>query len=566
MLGEAAKSNDVRLLLKRWCKHNILFWINAFVWTLDTRKTKSGTMAPFITFQCQDEAIKKTQKAIFPKGNSVQHTVINEKSRDMGLTWIDALILLHATLFSDDVCEFFCMSYKEEVVDGEYASVMGKMRFAIRYMPSWLLPQLSMPQLLIKNIDTGSSIKGSSTTSDAGVSGRYTAMFFDEFSLVSDAATIWSKTAACADCRIVNGTHRGNGVEFARIAAQGVITDKPVLNRSIIEKIQLPWWKHPWKAKGLYYDENGKRRSPWYDDECVRLGNNRQEIARELDMDPTISGSNVFDPMEINRLVKNYSVDPYVVGSWAEKFVTNPKGTFRLWLNLIGDTPPKGRYGIGVDPSTGAQGKYSTPSCLCVVNLSTGEKVAEMADPAIIPSQLGHRVAEIARWFHNALVVWEGNGGVGASFRKGLMEEAQYTHIYFRQTGADRLSTEVTDKPGWYSDPVSKMALILEYREALSRGRFLNRSEAALKECLNFEYNGNTVAHPLELVKDDPSGAKANHGDQVVADALAWLLCKGEGLTITVGGQPEERDPPVMSPAWIDRLLEEEDDLDGWGP
>jgi len=45
----------------------------------------------------------------------------------------------------------------------------------------------------------------------------------------------------------------------------------------------------------------------------------------------------------------------------------------------------------------------------------------------------------------------------------------------------------------------------------------------ALAECLSYIYTqGGSVVHSGSLNKEDPSGANANHGDRVIADALSW--------------------------------------------
>jgi hypothetical protein len=55
----------------------------------------------------------------------------------------------------------------------------------------------------------------------------------------------------------------------------------------------------------------------------------------------------------------------------------------------------------------------------------------------------------------------------------------------------------------------------------------LNRSKGALEECLSFEYLKNGyVEHGGIEGGDDPSGARINHGDQTIADALSWMVSR----------------------------------------
>ena len=61
------------------------------------------------------------------------------------------------------------------------------------------------------------------------------------------------------------------------------------------------------------------------------------------------------------------------------------------------------------------------------------------------------------------------------------------------------------------------------YAAALGSKRFINRSEAAVKECRQYQYNksGEVVNARAALAKGDLSGARSNHADRPVADALA---------------------------------------------
>ncbi len=46
--------------------------------------------------------------------------------------------------------------------------------------------------------------------------------------------------------------------------------------------VRLHWSLHPDKAQGLYYDETGKPRSPWYDNEIEAKQMTKAAVAREL--------------------------------------------------------------------------------------------------------------------------------------------------------------------------------------------------------------------------------------------------------------------------------------------
>ena len=114
----------------------------------------------------------------------------------------------------------------------------------------------------------------------------------------------------------------------------------------------------------------------------------------------------------------------------------------------------------------------------------------------------------------------------------------------------------VSDVPGWYPSVNSKRLLLEEYRAALHARSFINRSWDALDECLSFRYTlQGTVEHGREATGgDDPSGARANHGDRVIADALAWMLARKYAQS----ARPDDPDEVVPgSLAWRRNLVED---------
>src|SRR5439155_11594632 len=65
---------------------------------------------------------------------------------------------------------------------------------------------------------------------------------------------------------------------------------------------------------------------------------------------------------------------------------------------------------------------------------------------------------------------------------------------------------------------------------ALEARLYLNRSEIALSECGPYHYDARGYpVHPHDVRADDPTGAKVNHGDRVIADALAWKMMRALG-------------------------------------
>jgi hypothetical protein len=64
------------------CKRDILFWVNACLFTYDPRRIKTNPHLPFITWPFQDEVILKIKEWLGLKSIGI------DKSRDMGASWM----------------------------------------------------------------------------------------------------------------------------------------------------------------------------------------------------------------------------------------------------------------------------------------------------------------------------------------------------------------------------------------------------------------------------------------------------------------------------------------------
>lgn len=79
--------------------------------------------------------------------------------------------------------------------------------------------------------------------------------------------------------------------------------------------IRAHWTLHPSKAKGLYFDETGRPRSPWYDNEIVSKLMTEAAVARELDINYELSVEGVvFKEFRESHILRGkYEVNPGLV-------------------------------------------------------------------------------------------------------------------------------------------------------------------------------------------------------------------------------------------------------------
>jgi hypothetical protein len=145
--------------------------------------------------------------------------------------------------------------------------------------------------------------------------------------------------------------------------------------------------------------------------------------------------------------------------------------------------------------------------------------------------------------------------------------ELGYGNIHYRRR-SEGLSGSVTDIPGVVTTKEIKLLLLGDYRAAVERGACINLSKDAMEETLEYIYSGDGgIEHSRSTNKVDPSGAKANHGDRVIADALAWLGMRDQSLSQL----QEKPEVPIGCLKWRQQLRERQqkeiqDREDGWAP
>lgn len=558
------------------CRQDILFFINTFVWQFNpnTIGRASAKVGPFVTWDFQNDAVRSILKCIEDRNDCVI-----EKSRDMGASWLCLIIMLWFFLFHP-MSKFLCVSRNADAVDDreDSDSLFWKLDFIIERLPDWMVKKkdYSRKVMSFKNHKNGSMITGQATTAKAGVGGRCLAMFVDEFSQIDEAWELYDRTSNTTNCRIFNGTHKGTNTCFHELTVKAATTPN-------LLKLVMHWTQHPDKARGCYeWDRFAQRvrpldgdyqypptfqfvkdgsptggpcpgiRSPWYDNECLRKGSARG-IAADLDINPTGSVEQVFDALLIHDLKVRYAREPVhtVELEWFKldavpiRFHAHVGGEIKLWQRLSpGGTPQPGTYVFGADIATGTG---ATPSCLSGANAETGEKVLEYTDHRIEPKDFAYICVAICRLFKSPdgllpKLAWE-VPGPGNTFTKHVLLLG-YQNVYLR-TSENSLKKTISDSPGWSNNPESMKSLIEDYKDALRARDFLNRSEFALSECLSFNYAPDGyVYHSGWKDPKDPSGARINHGDRVIADALCWKMVSEGRRLVRLNPETNERMVP----------------------
>ncbi len=565
--NECLRDPKIRQAVAAYCAQDILFFINTFLWQYNPKSIGDGSLetGPFITWDFQESALMSQDEDAPGMLWCIEHQkdLIIVKSRDMGASWLCLIVILWIFMFHKRK-KILVISRNQEAVDrpGDSDSLFWKLDFAIRYLPTWMSKSVDRRKLGFSH-ENGSIITGQATTSKSGVGGRAYLMFIDEFSQIDEDYDVLHRTSDTTSCRIFNGTHLGTSTAFFELS------DPMSAAGSYIKRLYMHWTQHPDKRRGLYrfnpvrreielldptyphrhdyaFERDGSPtggflpgvRSPWYDEQVRRKGNSRA-VAMDLDIDPRGAIDQFFNALTIHYLKREFCIPPVFDGDLEydrdtgkpTRFRARSNGPIRMWISpTYDDQVPYGTFGFGADV---AAGKGATPTCISGLNLKTGEKVIEFTDPWISPDECAVLAVALCRMFRTengepAMLIWElvGPGLVWGDIVLGL----GHTNVYYRQ---NELASNVvrtfgsTETPGWMPTLTNKRLVLEDYRRALEKKEFINRSEAALDECLMFKYGTKgQVVHDREE-STDGSGSRDNHGDHVMADALANKLAKG---------------------------------------
>jgi hypothetical protein len=586
-LLEAARDNPaVQERLLAICRDDILFYVNLFVWEYNPRH-KGHEVGPFITWDFQDGLIQWLLDHI-----ERDRDALIEKSREMGGSWIVLIIQDWLASFRPWQ-KFFCMSHSEAAVDraDDPDSLFWKVQFMHEWLPAWMPGSRAKHLKLRFAYDTRSSITGTSTSERSGVGGRASALLLDEFAKQTEDYEILGQTADTG-CRIFVSTHYGSGTAFYGKSQQ---PDQ--------DKFVLHWSMHPEKRRGLYrWSEELKRveildttyeyphdyqfvldgsptggpfpglRSPWYDAECLRRAS-RRDVAMHLDIDPQGSTSQYFEPAVIRQLIAEWTCDPYWQGDVQfdpdtgrpEGLVPAPGGPLKLWCRVRDGKPPVAPYCVGSDVSAGTG---ATPSVLHGGDAALRQQVFEYVNPHIDPKDLA-KVAVALCWLfadehgEGAKLCWE-QQGPGLLFGKTVLELG-YRNIYYRSGEQPQtMKVETSERPGWVPNNETITLLLGGYRSALFNREYVVRSEPALRECLDFKYDGRGgIVHAQIESSNDPSGARVNHGDRVVAGGLCLKMAKSRGIMQEPEDEAETAGP--LSLAWRRKQAEQKEKVSRWG-
>ncbi|MGL5924645.1 terminase [Chroococcidiopsis sp.] len=254
---------------------DICFWINTFSFTYDPRR--SPATIPFELYPIQEKYLKWRQQ----RRQLKEHGIV-EKSRDMGVSWLNCAAQLHAWLFEPGYAGIMG-SRKELLVDrlGDPSSLFQKIRMMIDNLPYWMLPRSHVDGYLkLINNDNGATITGEAGSA-IGRGSRAAVVDLDEAAFLERSQLIDAAVSQTSEVVIYTSTPNGSGNSFYQ---------KRFSNKYPV--FTFHWKSHPLKDQ------------QWYEKQKAML--DPVIVATEIDIDYSASIEGIFIEAKWVRAAINY--------------------------------------------------------------------------------------------------------------------------------------------------------------------------------------------------------------------------------------------------------------------
>lgn len=255
------------------CANNIAYWFNTYVWTYNPKLSTGERWIKFELFPRQREFLSWLKD----REDACEDGLV-EKSRDVGMTWLNIAYLVHQWLFTSDF-KGAVGSRKEDLVDkiGDPDSILEKGRLLLQRLPTWMLPKgfdtkKHCGYLKFINPENNSVITGESGD-NIGRGGRNSVYFLDEAAFIDHADRVEAALSQNCDVVIWVSTVNGVGNNFYSKRFGGV----------------CPVFIFDWR-------DDPRKSQAWYDAQKARFAHNPALMAAEVDRDYTASIEGVVIP------------------------------------------------------------------------------------------------------------------------------------------------------------------------------------------------------------------------------------------------------------------------------
>lgn len=267
---------------RRRARVDPVFFINNYLQTYDPRPEAAPHHLDFTLYPFQEEYVVDLVDAI-----KTGRDVFDEKSRDMGASWLSLAVRFWFWCFADSYQSLVGSRKEEYVDDGTLKSLFPKLDYFIEHIKDKeLLPKdIQRTYMKLINKDTGNTIVGESSNKNFSRGGRFDDVLFDELGFWPDARASWAAAGDATRCRHAVTTP----------------PDEPSYAKTLrySDKIKVRTWHwtlHPGKDQA------------WYDYEKSRR--TEEEVLHELDISWEYSGVGKPYPEIKHVVISQYPYNP----------------------------------------------------------------------------------------------------------------------------------------------------------------------------------------------------------------------------------------------------------------
>tara|TARA_R110000868_G_scaffold13711_10_gene63631 strand:- start:7044 stop:8615 length:1572 start_codon:yes stop_codon:yes gene_type:complete len=396
-----------------------------------------------------------------------QETLINEfkanrfnilrKFRQAGCTTLVAAYSLWKCIFTSH--------YKVVILskdDDASMEVLTRMKTAYDELPDFLKRGLVKDNSHSLKFLNGSEIKSKSSSKQSGRSVAGSLLILDEAAFIENIDTIWAAAfpiVSTGGSVIALSTVNGVGNWFHNqytLAKRG---------ESSFHAIDINWKDHPQYKRHEGYEhlyEKLSRQNPpiniddW--EKTTRGGISYKEWLQEYEAEFLGTGDTFVDGEILKQLKEQVNND----------YGTRYNNRLRLWHG----PHPAHDYVIGCDTSLG---RGLDSSVAQVIDLYTGEQVAEFKSNKTPINDFAKIIGEIGREYNNAYVVPERNL-IGHNFIYQLREIEQYDNIFLDDK--HELGIQLAD--------ANRRQMLVQMDEAIRLNKIKLNSERTVDELLTF--------------------------------------------------------------------------------
>lgn len=193
------------------------------------------------------------------------------------------------------------------------------------------------------------------------------------------------------------------------------------------------------------------------------------------------------------------------MGSWWVS--DDPHGPLKVYAEPVRDRT----YVLGADACEG-RGSEGDNACVQILDAETWEQVAVWCD-RVDPDEFAQVVLDMARWYEEAFVVLESQGGGQEVSR--LLTKGEWFHRWRRKEW-DRMGNEYKMQWDWHTNSKSRPVLVAGLRSAVRTRRLTIHDPDTIEEMMGWA----RLPTPRGGLKEGPADSDG-HDDRIIALGLA---------------------------------------------